>query len=112
MSANKSQIKPVIVPKTREAAPVIFIDGVADIAFGTSVCKMALHQANPNDNKNTEDRSVVANVIIPTAALVEMCVNILASMKKNKDVLKSNIESQNKRLFEMLEHGAANAEED
>lgn len=103
MSAEKVGNKAVVVPGSRESAPSIYVDGVAEMNFGSSICKLAFHQAAPGATKGTENRSIVMTVVVPMPVLVEMCVNILKSIDQNKEKLRSNVDFQYKKVFEMLE---------
>lgn len=96
-------LKVVTIPGSSESAPSLFVDGVAEMNFGGSVCKLSFHQiANTSLSAQTETRKIVMNVSIPTHALVELCVNVLGSMSLHKDQLKELIDSQNKKTFDML----------
>ncbi|MBW8892725.1 MAG: hypothetical protein JF617_11495 [Burkholderiales bacterium] len=97
------QPKIVVLPGSVENAPVYFVDGVAGIALGPAVCRVQFHQViSSNTAEKSEVRKVVVNAVVPTAALVELCVNTLAAISNTAGPLKEVMDAQAEKMFQSL----------
>jgi len=95
--------KSVLLPGSAENAPVYFVDGVAGIALGPAVCRIQFHQVvAAASGEKAEVRKVVVNAVVPTAALVELCVNTLAAISNNAPALKNVMDLQAEQMFSSL----------
>ncbi|MGR8980557.1 MAG: hypothetical protein ACU84H_10775 [Gammaproteobacteria bacterium] len=67
--------------------PEIFADGLSELIIGHTVSKLTLHTVtniiNEPNNILTQERKGVVMLTIPTAGLLEMCVNILEQGQTN-----------------------------
>lgn len=64
---------------------------------------MQFHQVvAPSSAEKAEVRKVIVNAVIPTAALVELCVNTLAAISNNAPALKNVMDLQSEQMFSSL----------
>lgn len=72
----------------------VYADGVSNAAVGYPISKLLFHTIEaPRQNGVTagevvERRRVVLEMSIPTAALVELCANVVAGAAQSRDALK------------------------
>jgi hypothetical protein len=83
----------VVIP---ENVVSLYSDGVSNAALGYPISKLLFHKIEPPgfgkqqvDVPPIEQRKVVLEMSIPTAALVELCMNITLSVLQSREVLKA-----------------------
>ena len=64
--------------EVREGTPEYYVDGVSDAFIGIPVSKITFHTVRGVSSTGMEDRASVITLAISTAALFEMCRNMLA----------------------------------
>jgi hypothetical protein len=72
------------------AVPSIYVEGVSQMLIGFPNCRMMFHNLSQKDPTNAdapEIRNMVCELIMPTAALIEMARGILSTMAANKETL-------------------------
>lgn len=73
----------------------VYADGVSNAAIGYPVSKLFFHTVEPprqlatGGSQAVERRKVVLEMTIPTAALVELCANVVANAAQGRDALKT-----------------------
>lgn len=70
----------------RFTATEIYCDGITQLMLGSPVSRIVCHTVlEPAKSGSAEIRRVAATICMPTAALVEMALNILSAVKENEE---------------------------
>lgn len=72
------------------SVPSIYVEGVSQMLIGFPNSRMMLHslsQKDPSKADAPEIRTMACELIIPTAAMLEMARGILSTMSVNKEAL-------------------------
>ena len=94
--------------KRQDAAPVLFADGLANVAIGPSVVKLDLFgvvriDVDPaHEGQIRESREIVATVVMPTAQAVEAALTVLRTVALNLESLGKAAAQQHENLARVL----------
>ena len=89
---NTPKSNPALQIQTVASAnvPSIYVEGVSQMLIGFPNSRLMLHnlsQKDPTSPDAPEIRTMACELIIPTAALIEMARGILSTMAVNKETL-------------------------
>lgn len=99
-SRTVSTRKIEIVPGSTESAEIVFFDGAAGVQIGPAVSRVHFyHVVTTGEVSDKEVRKVTMSLAIPTAALVELCVNTIGAVGVNADGLRTAITTQTDLMF-------------
>lgn len=86
----------------RDNMPILYVDGVAEAYLGIPVSRVTFHAVRAIKNGGIEQRVAVAQLTMPTAALIEMCRNILAQSASARSQLDQGFEMAKAQTLHLL----------
>lgn len=95
--------KPKQSQYTAKDVPEFFVEGVTEAVLGIPISKLTFHTADGITSDGVEKRSSVVRLAVPTAALLEMCRNILANSAAVKDQLGIGYDMSKDQLNRILD---------
>lgn len=105
-----TQRKITVNKETLSKAPIVFAEGVAALNYSPNISRLSFFQIDPASNETEEQRNVVLTLAVPTHALVEMCINIVAGLKANLEQVESVGRNQHEQIFKLLRNVQVNIE--
>lgn len=99
MKSEKTKAKDIVVVNPNQSVNQLFCDGVSNLAIGASNCKLDLFQIISGNHNEAEHRNIVQVLVMPTAALVELCRSVLDSIEGSSEVLRSVFSEQEAKIF-------------
>jgi hypothetical protein len=90
-----------VQPGSAETATQQYFDGASGVAIGPAVSRVHFHQVvrGADASNATELRKITLVAVVPTLALVELCTNFLAAVRKNSDTLRQQIDAQTEMML-------------
>lgn len=102
----------VMTSAEEEFPSQIFCDGVSGIVVSAAHCKLHLYQAAGTDADNAEKRKIVQTLVIPTAALAELCRSVLVNLSEHAPMLRQALTAQQENIVGSAALNTAPAKKD
>lgn len=87
---NEEKITPVVI--RGESVPVIYADGLSQIMIGFPNSRLVLHnrfERITEEDGTKENRYVACELVMPTAAMLDMAQQLIGHVASNNDLLKN-----------------------
>lgn len=88
----------VVVSQSETFPPTLYCDGVNGVSVSAANCRLDLFVVVGSDDAG-EKRKLVQTLIIPTAALAEMCRQVLSGFVGGREMLTKALAQHEQKIF-------------
>lgn len=91
MSTSVPQKPQVAVLVKPPGKPTIYVEGISQLQLGMPNSRVLMHEKTETLPDQPQRHHLACELVVPTAALVEMCINILNTISGNRERMDADI---------------------